>query len=71
MNQKLSFEYVIVTIIKKNHLDTTQATFSKNNYYYRGNIGENKNKSSLKMHLFRGISPKCVLTPKKESAVIF
>ena len=29
-------------IQSKNHLDTTQTTFSENNNYYRGNIGENK-----------------------------
>ena len=53
--------------IRRNPLDTTQTTFSENNNYYRVNIGENKKKSLLKMHLFRGISPKCFLTPQKET----
>ena len=43
MKQKLSFVYVMVSKYnQKNHLDTTQTTFSENNNYYRGNIGENK-----------------------------
>ena len=30
-------------------------------------MGENKKVHFLKMHPFRGISPKCVLTPQKET----
>ena len=52
----------------KCHLDTIQTTFSENNNYNRGNIGENLFLSSLKMHYFKGSLPKWVLTPQKKTS---
>ena len=68
MKAKMPFGYVMdPRNNKKNPLDTTQTAFSKNNNYQRVNIVESKKMSLLKMHLFRGISPKCFLTPQKKT----